>query len=243
LYPLSLLKRGPRTINKARDRLLALARFAHAKHLLDEVPDVLPLPEPRQIPQAYTPDEVAALLGACREHAGSYAGIPAGLYWFAVGQLLYWTGLRSGVLWKMARKQVDIERATVFVPAEHQKQNADQLLRIHADCVDAMGAIWQPDRHLLFPWPYMCLETRYNHWDRILRRAGLPLVKRNKFKMLRKTCATLCRANGADATTQLGHSSDAITRRHYLAPGMELQAADVLPRPKVSNGQRQLTLF
>ena len=229
--------RAPRTINKARDQCLALARFAVLKGLLPELPDVQALPEEVPIPKCYTVKEVGWILQACETltgHLWADGGIPKALYWKCIVLVLYDTGVRSGALWTLRCEDIDLANSSILFRAENAKTRRSQLLRVAPDTLASIKAIWEPLRELLFPWPYACQGTRYNHWDEILQRAGLPLLHGNKFKMLRKTCATLCKANGADATAQLGHSTDAMTRRHYLVPDMEIQAADVLPRPSVN---------
>lgn len=54
------------------------------------------------------------------------------------------------------------------------------------------------------------------------------------FHALRRTCASHLAVAGADATAYLGHSSDAITRRHYLDPRIVrargVRAIDAVPR-------------
>lgn len=224
-------RRKPRTVNKARDQLLALARYASLKGLLHEVPDVRPLPEYYDSPTAYTIKQLEVLLAACRGFPGTYVRIPAGRYWVAVVLVLYDTGLRIGPVWKLRCEQVDRDQGVVHVLPENQKHRVGQRLKLHVDTVKAINRIWLPDRELLFPWEAHW-TTRYNHYRAILRQAGLPLGRMNMFHRLRRTTATLMSAAGGDATMQLGHSSDAVTRRHYLAHQWT-QAVELLPRPKV----------
>lgn len=234
--------RKPATINKAITNLVALAKYAHAKRLLGEVPDVRTVPDYRRAPApGYTQDEMERLLAACWGRRGDVAGIPAGRYWLALTLILYYSGARPGVVWSLSMGHVDLNRETVFLPAEHQKQRVDQVLRIGPDAVSAVRAILKPPRDRLFPWS-LNPSMRYYHWHRILQSAGLPVVHRDQFRKLRRTCATLCHVNGADATAQLGHSSDAVTRRHYLTDTGP-QAADVIPRLRLPSDDPQRRLF
>jgi integrase len=49
-----------------------------------------------------------------------------------------------------------------------------------------------------------------------LKLAGLPTDAKSKFQRIRRSHATHLHIAGGDATASLGHSSDSITRRHYL---------------------------
>ncbi len=223
-------KRAPRTVNKCRDQLLALANQAVRKRLIAEAFDILPLKEPRRIPIAFSLEQISALLASARGEPGDIAAIPAPCLWTAFILVAFDTGARAGALWAIERKHVDLASGSIFFPAENQKHGADQRLRVADDTLTAIEAMWLPDRDKLFPWP-MSQPMQYHDWKRICKRAGLPTGRQHAFHKIRKTTATLCKRYGADATTQLGHSSDAITRRFYLAPDQGPQAADVMPRP------------
>lgn len=231
----------PRGSNKLLAQLMALARFAVLKGMLPTIPDLLPVPEPKRIPQAYTLTQAQALLAAAGECRGEICGIPAPLFWTAFFRVGIECGFRVGALFKILRRNVDLEQRTIFVPAESQKQYADQRLRFSKRTLAAIRAIWYPERKCLFPWN-LDPSSRYNHLDRILRRAGLPLGRLNKFQKLRRTCASLGKRYGADATAQLGHSSEEVTRRWYLDTSDFVQTADVLPEFQLPDS-RQLTLF
>ncbi len=241
---LSAFARGhhPVTTNSSRSQLLALARYAHAKGFIREVPDVAKLKEPRRLPDAWTVEQVGLLLGAARQTRGEICGLPSPRYWSAVILLAYDTGLRAGALFSLPRENVDLCDRTVFARAEIQKQYADQLLRFAEDTAEAITSIWFPERYLLFPWQKH-RASLYNHWHRIVGAAGLRCTRRDQFQKFRRTNATIGKRHGADATAQLGHSSDYVTRRHYLAPEASVQAADVMPRPKAASPAHQLRLF
>mgnify|MGYP001564619267 CR=1 FL=1 len=222
------------TVATKRAHLLALWTWAAKKHYTDEWPDLPLVKVPQRIPTAWTVEQVTRLLDACRGMLGLCAGLPAGFFWRSLILVLFDTGLRATAAWSLRQAEVDLAERTMYVRAETQKHRADQLLRFSPQTGDALAEIWQPARALLFPWD-RSQRTRYLEFDRLLQRAGLPHGPRDKFQRIRRTTATLGRhygaAQGFDATAQLGHSSDAITRRHYLAPMFSIQAADVLPRP------------
>lgn len=224
---------APRTANADRDRLMAQARFAVLKGRLGFIPDLPVWPELRRVPKAYKLHQLDQLVRACAETPGRICGIPSNRYWLAVALVLYDTGCRAGACWALRRSDVDREERTVYFPAEYAKQKADQLLRMARDTLSAINAIWDYPRDesdLLFPWDFVP-SVRYQHWRRILQRAGLPDDRPDMFHKLRRTTATICKRFGGDPTFQLGHTSDAITRKCYLDPSDEMHAADLMPRP------------
>jgi len=231
LQSCQVLRRGAAsTVNKILNFLLAQARYAAQRGYLSIAPEVLDLPEPKRIPTAYTPIQVSRLFHAAIEEDGSIAGIPAGMWWLALLEFLYWTGARIRAALLVLRANVDLNAATVLLAAETQKHRADQLLTLHPDCVEAIGWIWEPPRTLLFRWPHH-QTTLYRRYERILKRAGLPFSRRDKFQRLRRTCYSWTMTGGADAGWQLGHSGD--LSRYYEDPSItqQRQACDVLPRP------------
>lgn len=225
---------SPATVATKRAHLLALWQWAARRHLTAEWPDLPAVRPPRRIPTAWSMEQLRSLLVACRGASGLVSGIPASLFWQALVLLLFDTGLRATAAWALRRAEVDLGERTVYVRAETQKQKADQLVRFSPQTGTALSEIWEPPRLLLFPWD-RSQRMRYIEYDRLLQRAGLPHGPRDKFQRIRRTTATLGqqygRAAGFDPSRQLGHSSPEITRRHYLAPTIEVQAADVLPRP------------
>ena len=222
---------SPVSCNTYVAKLMALARFAFRKGYLKAEPDIKYLKEPKRVPQAWRTDEIGRLLAVVQGLGGNVDGLPANLWWTAFVQTIYWTGLRVGAARQIERQNVDLQRGYVFAEAETQKQNADQLLRIHADCIVAIRAIWEPKRKLMFPWPF-CKQTLYNHFRRILGAAELPNGRRDLFQKIRRTTYSYSKLGGIDAGRQLGHSRD--LSAHYEDPTItqQRQACDVLPRPE-----------
>lgn len=220
--------RAPRSRNRVRDQLLALAGLAQRQGLLRIVPDLPKMPEPRRAPQSLTPDQVARLLAACAGLHGEICAVPAALFWRTLFLVGLSTGLRASALFALRRADIDFADRSLLARAETQKQNADQRLRLTPAALAAIAAIWEPDRELLFPWDRHP-TTRYHYLRRLCVAAGLPDDRRHKLHALRRTCATWTHRYGGDATAQLGHADNATTRRHYLDPSAYRQAADVVP--------------
>ncbi len=228
------------SVNKLRDQLNALSNYAFKKRLLDEVPDIPVWPDTTEPipPVVLTPKQALALLTECRKLRGNHGGVPASAFWVAFTCLLWDTGARPGALFALPWSRVDLDGQTIALVAATQKQRRTQRLRVSAETEAALRRIIQPYRELVFPWN-LSPDSRYNRMKQMMRRAGIPRPPGRVFRVFRQTVATYCHANGVDATRQLGHSSDAVTRRHYLAD-VGPQAADIMPRPGDSS---QLTMF
>jgi integrase len=230
--------RSPRTANKHRDQLLAIWRFAARKRHVEEFPDVEPLKEPKRLPRCWSPEQMQAILAAARGYGGpntghrSYGGIAPGLWWETLLQTLYFTGLRIGAAMQLRTFDFDAGRRRLFVPAEFQKQNADQSFPLGQEFAAALASfIAAKPRELIFPWP-SSIQTLYNQFKTILKRAGLPTGRFDKFHKIRRTSATFAElyAGKGTATHHLGHADARVTER-YLDRSMlpEINVADALP--------------
>ncbi|MBI2480957.1 MAG: phage integrase SAM-like domain-containing protein [Planctomycetia bacterium] len=213
------------TANSVRGDLLALWRLAHKRHLVAASPDVDKLPTPKRQPQAWSLDELGRIFDACHNRKGMVGMVPAAAWWLALVSVLYDTGIRKRAV------------LSIVVPAESQKQNADQSFRISTETTEAILAIWQPSRQLLFPWPWRP-DKIWEDFGKILEAAELPNTSRDKFHKIRRTTATqiAVRDSVEGASRQLGHSSEAMTKR-YIDPRFlqSRDATEFLPRPKRSN--------
>lgn len=223
------------TANDNLNRLGALWRFANRLKLVDSWPNVLPEPEPEVRPQAWTLDEMSALLDAAKKMPGQVAGIQAGNWWHAALSLCYWTGERIGAVLLLEWSFFDERHARLDFPAHVRKGKREfNTIPLSPDAVAALASISSPKRKLIFPWS-MSLGTLYNHYSRILRSAGLPNDRASKFHRIRKTAASHYEANGGNATEFLGHSTRRVTKK-YLDPKIVggPQPDKLLPRPRAS---------
>jgi integrase len=227
------LPRSPYTTNKERSNLLAMWRFACRKGHLEEWPDVEAEPQPERIPQAWTDAEVFRIFAALAALKGDVAGLPASDWWRALLLVIWCSGERIGAVMQIQWASVDLSSAWLIVPAEHRKnRRADKLYKLSAEAVDALRAIRNPPRDLVFEWK----KSRTYLWQQmgvILKSAGLPSSGRDKFHRLRRTVATYYAAAGGDVQELLGHADARMAKRHYLDPRMlsKTHAADLLFRP------------
>lgn len=222
--------RAAATANKERAQLLALWRFAARRGLLDHWPDVMPEREPAREPEAWFTPQLSKLIKTAATQPGAISGVPAGLWWVAIIKTVYSTGERIGAVLQLRWEHVDLDGGWLLVPAEFRKgQTADKRFRLTKGAIEALRAIERPRRAVVFPWPW-CRGTLWNHFSRILRRAGLPHGRRDKWHRIRRTTASYFEKAGGNASALLGHSSRAVTKKYLdsrICGGQ--QPGDLLP--------------
>jgi len=181
-------------------------------------------------------------VAAAQHIRGSFSGVLGSLFFPALFLLAYDTGGRSGVIWSLEWADYRPEIPAVLFRAERQKQRRDQLIKISEQTKTAIERIKAPERRLIFDlgrgW-----QMRYYYVKKCLKAAGLPHGRNDQLKRIRKTTLSMMHSLGGDATAQAGHSSDAVTRKHYLDISNQKQAADLLLRPTISGNDSQLRLF
>lgn len=231
------LPRAPASVNKERNNLLAIWRFAARKRFVDVWPDVDPEIEPKRVPQAWTEAQVFQLFAAIGQEPGWIAGIPAATWWKGLHLVGWDTGERIGAVTGVRWVDVDLTGRWVVCRAETRKgKREDRIYRLGEDTVAVLREMRRP-YELVFEWPY-CRSYIWEKYAVILRRAGLPADRWSKFHRLRRSVASHFEASGGDATALLGHSRRSITER-YLDPRIcvKQQAADVLFRPMAAEEQ------
>jgi len=207
---------SPYSVNKERSQLLAIWNFAARKKHVDRFPDVEAERCPTRVPQAWLEREMAALFQACQAESGSVSGVPARDWWAALLLVIWDTAERIGAVRQLQWEHLDTA-GWLLIPAELRKgKREDKHFHLGADTRAALESIRQPERSLIFPWPFSDTLI-YSRYKRILRRAGLPTDYRSMFHRLRRTVASFYEARGGDATDLLGHTNRATTKR-YLDP-------------------------
>lgn len=224
-------KRAAATAAKDRAQLRALWEMAARRKLVESWPTIKIIRVPVRVPECWLTEEFQRLLAAASKEQTTLDGIPAALWWRALLLLCYDTGSRCteaiSLRWRCVKP-----RAVLFVAEDRKGRRADIYREIGETTTAALEAIRGtrgPD-DLVFPWP----RSHTYLWKRleiILKRAGLPATRRDKFHKIRRTTASYYEAAGGDAQTLLDHSSRAVTQR-YLDPRVVKQKAapDILPR-------------
>lgn len=224
-------ERAVATAAKDRAQLRALHEWAARRKLCDHWPQYPPIRVPERVPQAWFSNEMQRLLDAAARESTVIDGIPGGLYWRALLLVAYDTAERAQALTSLRWR--DIQGRHVLFPAETRKGGRRDVIReIGEDTLTALEAI-RFDRgpeEEVFPWP---LTPTYL-WKRlgvILKRAGLPHGRRDKFHRIRRTTASYYAAAGGSAQVLLDHADPATTRA-YLDPRIVkgVAAPSVIPR-------------
>lgn len=223
---------SPHSVERERSGLLAMWRLAADRGIVRLRPCVPGEVLPERIPRAFTVNELHRIAAVCRALPGNVGDVAAPTFWVALMSVLLETGERVHAVLNTPRS--GWASPWLNVPAHVRKgrrtPRAYELTAATAALVDTVALHTAPT---LFDFPYDT-ATLYNRWKRIVAAAGVGTGRDVMFHALRRTCASHLAASGVDATAYLGHSSDAITRRHYLDPrivqGSAKRPIDYLPR-------------
>lgn len=220
------------TANKDGGQLMALARLAFRKRVLEIEPDVSMLPAPVRVPMAWMPDELPRLFEAARLEPGYIDGVPARMWWRALFLVLFYSAERVAAVMSINWSNVNLQRGWLIIPAEFRKgKRSDKAYQLPSVAVDALHTILVPKRDKVFPWPHD-IGTLYNRLKRINKRAGLPTDRVSMFHRMRRTTASLFKQAGGDPSELLDHADPKTTKR-YLDPRLcsGKSAADLLFDP------------
>ncbi len=231
----------PATCNKFLACLLSLWRFGWKRRLTDDQPrDVRTLHVDRQLPDAWTTQQVERIIEAASRLSGDICDIPANVWWPAFILTLYDTGLRFNAL--MVRPMSDLNEAGwLTVDAGDQKQGKPQVFKLHADTLRFVRAMKPDDRLHLFPWPYGAHKVIRKRYRAVLEAAGLPTTTRDLFHKLRRTSATAVAIASDEnaARDHMGHSNISVTRRYLDHRQIQpVAASDLIARPGVGSSER-----
>ena len=223
---------APATALKFEHNILALWRFLCKKGVLKEWPEIQMMKQPKRTPQAWMRGQMDSLWQEIDDTEGWIGDVPANLWWRALHMVMWNSGERVTALMQLKWCEVDLEGGWIHILAETRKgKGEDKLFRLHPEAIKALRMIVQPERELVFPWPFseLYLWTRYK---KIVRSAGLPFDRKHMFHCIRKSVASYFEEAGGNATELLGHSSRRITKM-YLDPRIvtKKHAADMLFQP------------
>lgn len=224
--------RSPHTANKCAGQIMALWRFAARKGIVSTWPDVDLEECPHRDPLAWLQHELSALFLAILTTPGNVGSIRAPIWWTALHMVAWDSGERISALLGLRWKDIDLSDGWVRFPAEVRKgKKRDRTHRLHPKTIDALRPMLRGPESIVFAWP-LSVPALYDHYQRILKRAGLPSDRTCKFHRMRRSTASWYEAAGGNATELLDHSGRKVTQR-YLDPRVvkAKHAADVLFRP------------
>ena len=226
------IRHSPWTVEKERSQLLAMARLAFERRLLERMPSCPPTPPPHRTPTSWSADDLLRLYRAAVAVQGFVGGVPAGTWWLAVISLAYESGERIGALLRC--QQSDLRGDTLTVPADARKgRRTDRVITLSSETVEILARARASGRPELLWWPlnrpYLWLRLKV-----ILTTAGLA-GRRVGFHQLRRTGASFFAAAGGSAADYLGHghgSGDKVAAAWYVDPRLQKKqpAWSLLPR-------------
>ncbi len=226
--------RSPATANKVRSQLVALWNFAARRGLISTWPTLPKFREYSREPTAWTREQLEALFAECQRQPGFIGPASASLWWLGLLSLLWDSGLRIGAAMQLRWAQVDFTRGYVLVLAEQQKDREDKWFRLHPQTLAVLRLLRGSDARegLLFPWDKADCVL-WQRFGEILRKAGLPATRRDKFHRIRRSVASHFKAGGGDPQDAMGHSTYAVTQK-YLDSTItgKVHPADLLFRPR-----------
>lgn len=232
---------APPTVNSKRSKILALWNFAADEEIIPEPrPRRIPrMKEPKLLPKAWTIDEVSQILDCCRQQKGRVGNIRAADWWTSLTLACFDTGVRITALRQTQTIDYDPGRRSLRIRAEVQKDDAEQLHFLADQTGEWIDQHYTMRRQLIWPWPHCDRWFWVCFRKRIVEPAGvrLPPGGHNLFQRLRRTCVSYLAAIDLGlATRQADHSSEALTKKHYIDPAIakpQVRAIDLLPRPTV----------
>ena len=209
---------GPASANTYCAHLMALLRFAADQDLglLARAPRWRKLKEPKRSPLAFTVQEFQKVLACAQAWPGRIGACPAGAWWTALLLVCWETGLRYKALLLLRSIDVVWDSAGLFCQADTQKDKEAMWFDLPPHVLDAIRAIYEPERELLFPRD-VTIDTVGRRFRRILDHSGIYAPKGcgQRFHRIRRSKASYTEAMGGDATRALGHSDRSVTERYF----------------------------
>jgi integrase len=128
--------------------------------------------------------------------------------------------------------EIDWRQNRLVLAAERMKSRRPMVVYLNAPAMAALRSI-RTDRELVFPWPHARRDF-YKYLHRLEDSAGIPEAEQFGMHTIRKTVATLLyEVNPGAAQFALGHTTNDVTRQHYVDGGpMVARALDQLPQPE-----------
>ena len=219
------------TAQGEQKKLLAQWRFYARRGYTKVWPECKPISGVKRTPKAWTKEDFDKLYQKC-ELAAAVDDTPGVVWWRCLLSCLFFTGERVGAMLQLEWSGVDLDGGWLELPAEVRKNSAtDRRYKIPSETVELLRKMPR-DKGGPFDCG-MCMETIYNRFKGILKKAGLPTDRRSMFHRIRRTTASHYAAAGGNAQQLLGHSSPAVTER-YIDPEIapQPQAVDLLIDPE-----------
>lgn len=210
--------RSAHTVDKERDKLIAIANFAARKHYLDEFIDVEPIDLPDEPPVAMRIEQIRLLIDASKLEQETLCGVPAALWWEALFRVVFGTGERTEATLLFDWENVNLDELWIRSPGVNRKGGRKGMVYPITQAVAESLRKIKRSSGLVFAHPWKAMATFYGRLKRISERAGLPSGRRWKLQCIRRSHASYFKRAGGDATEKLGHDSPKTTREGYIDP-------------------------
>lgn len=217
------LGRSPHTVDKERDKIVAIANYAARKRHVEQFVDVPKIKPASITPRCWGKVELDKLRAVCAGEGGLIGAAPASLWWTALHEIFLHTGERTSAALSIRWEWID-QAGWLTIPAEFRKGGKKPgVYFLPASVLAAVEKLRPFTGHtpMVFAVPWAKGHksgTFYRRYTELLKRAGLPTGRRWKPQCLRRTFATYLEAAGGDATEALDHSSRRVTTASYLDP-------------------------
>jgi len=179
--------RAKATVNKDREQLCVLWRHAFRLGKVDKWPDVPKEIEPIRTPKAWLADDIANLLRTASEQEGMFGPIPRSEWWTALLNVALETGERISAL--LACEWDWLEGQWLTVLAEVRKGGKrDKRFLLSEETVQLLDRLrsYKAPGNKIFAW-FHCRMYVWSLYTELLKQAGLPHGRKDKFHRLRKT--------------------------------------------------------
>jgi len=220
MFVVDLAKRAtlePSTINGIRAKLVALWRHAHTLDMISVGPVIKPLIEPAKIPTALTIEQLKRLKAAFDTLQGHTNGVPNADIIRACFSIQFATAARVGAVLKLRFDDIDFDSRVITFRAEIRKGGRLPLVKAVPEYVlRDIEQIRSSTRETVFPKSMHDSTKIWLLYRRLFDRAGVPRPRWKSSHLLRSTHATMVWMAGGNASESLGHSTESMTRNHYL---------------------------
>lgn len=212
------------TAEREAAKLFALWRVAAKPPRCWIAPPSVKLPRSKVAPaKAFLKQQLRTLFRDAHQTQRVVGGLPGSIYWPACLGCIWDTSERINAVHNLHRSDIEIVRVWRFtwkgyVTFRNRKGDGDDAVRVvRRSTAKALATLLElSDAEC--PFAIVKIGTIYKAYNKILADAGLPTDRWSKFHRLRKSHASYLKRAGGDAAESLGHSSEAVTRRHYYDP-------------------------
>jgi integrase len=234
----SLRKKGMSTTSTNNYRAVLIAVWNHAfmNCVVDRAPRIKKLKQVYNPPEAWSINELRALAAAAQRFRPGecYGQTPCDRWWSALLMIAYETALRRRSLMAIRRDDIDLSRCLLVVDGSNTKTLKGQVFRLSVETIEAIKAISDPPRELLFS--DVKEGILYKHFGLLIDAAGIRRHRRTnltKFHAMRRSTATLVAAAAGigAAATLLGHADKSYVTLRYCDPrAVQLDVTTILPK-------------